>query len=58
MYINLILFWVQQCAATSLEVIVVCPYCHMLLKPRGYFFMYFGMVLYEGKREVGIIVTT
>jgi hypothetical protein len=37
MYINLILFRVPRCAVTSLEVIVVCPYCHMLLKPRGYF---------------------
>jgi hypothetical protein len=30
----------------------------MLLKPRGYFLVYFGMVLYEGKSVVEIIVTT
>jgi hypothetical protein len=49
---------VPQCAVTSLEVIVVCSYCHMLFKAQRILLVYFGMVLYEGKRVVGIIVTT
>jgi hypothetical protein len=42
----------------NLEVTVACPYCHTSLEPRRLLVMYWVIVLYEGKRFVGITVAT